>query len=260
MAQAEFGGGSQDTFAAKITNTILFRDGLVSAAKYSQAEGGGISPQEIVAAFGVFPGVEGPVNALLSKQVVLPDELGGVRVLTIGKPNPMLFVSPSQLTFVTRWSFKPLTHDPMQVEVNGDIGNTIEFAILESNPGIFSLDFSGTGQGAILNPDFSVNGPDNPSDSFIVVYGTGGGRTDPICENGELAPVEEPLPRLKLPSTASVDGEPADVLYAGSAPGLICGMNQWTVLPANSPSGPAVPVKVCVGDQCSQDGITAAFE
>ena len=260
VAQADFGGGSQDTFAAKITNTILFRDGLVSAAKYSQAEGGGISPQEIVAGFGIFPGIEGPLNALLSKQPVLPDELGGVRVLTLGKASPVLFVSPLQVTFVTRWNLKPPGPNPMQVEVDGDLANTVVFDIAESNPGIFSLDLSGTGQGAILNPDFSINGPDNPSDSFIIVYGTGGGRTDPICPDGELAPVEEPLPRLKLPSTAFVEGAAAEVPYVGSAPGLICGVNQWTVMPANSPAGPAVPVKVCVGEQCSQDGITAAFE
>ena len=260
VAQPDLGGGSQDTFAVKVSNSILFRDGLVSAAKYTQADGGGISPQEIVAGFGIFPGVEGPVNAVLSKQVVLPDELGGVRVLTIGKPNPMLFASSSQVTFVTRWNLKPPGPDPLQIEVNGDLANTVIFPIAESNPGIFSLDFSGAGQGAILNPDFSVNGPDNPSDSFLIVFGTGGGRTDPICPDGELAPVDEPLPRLKLTSTAWVDGVAAEVLYAGSAPGLICGVNQWTVMPINSPSGPAVPVTVCVGDQCSQGGITAAFQ
>ncbi len=202
VAQEDFGGGSQDTFVAKVSNSILFRDGLVSAAKYRQADGGGISPQEIVTGFGIFPGIEGPVNALLSKQVVLPDELGGVRVLTIGKPNPMLFASSSQVTFVARWNLKPPGPDPLQVEVDGDLGNTVVFPIAESNPGIFSLDFSGTGQGAILNPDFSVNGPGNPSDSFIIAFGTGGGRTDPICPNGELAPSVEPLPRLKLTSTA----------------------------------------------------------
>ena len=260
VAQADFGGGSQDTFVTKLSNSILFRDGLVSAAKYTPADGGGISPQEIVTGFGIFPGIEGPVNALLSKQVILPDELGGVRVLTIGKPNPMFFASSSQVTFVARWNFKPPGPDPLQIEVNGDLGNTVVFPIAESNPGIFSLDFSGTGQGAILNPDFSVNGPGNPSDSFIIVFGTGGGRTDPICPNGELAPSVEPLPRLKLTSTAFVDGVAAEVLYAGSAPRLICGVNQWTVMPTNSPSGPAVPVTVCVGDQCSQGGITVAFE
>ena len=147
VAQADFGGGSQDTFAAKITNTILFRDGLVSAAKYSQAEGGGISPQEIVAGFGIFPGIEGPVNALLSKQPVLPDELGGVRVLTLGKASPMLFVSPLQVTFVTRWNLKPPGPNPLQVEVDGDLANTVVFDIAESNPRhlLAGLERDGTG-------------------------------------------------------------------------------------------------------------------
>lgn len=130
-----------------------------------------------------------------------------------------------------------------------------------ANPGLYTLDSSGTGQGAILNPDFSINGPGNPapSGSFISVFGTGGGAVDPPCPDGEVGPSAEPLPRLQLPTRALVNGEETQVLFAGSAPQLVCGANQFVIDPAGNPAGSAVTVQVCVADACSNT-VTAAFE
>lgn len=147
----------------------------------------------------------------------------------------------------------------IQFAVDGDPSNTVTLPLVPSNPGLFALDSSGSGQGAILNPDFSVNGPDNPSSSFVIAYGTGGGDVEPDCPAATLAPGAEPLPRLQLPQRILVDGVEANVNYAGSAPGLICGVNQWNIIPTNNPSGPAVPIQVCSGDACSNI-VTAAFE
>ena len=147
----------------------------------------------------------------------------------------------------------------IQFLVDGDPSNTVTIPLVPSNPGLYSLSSTGSGPGAILNPDFSVNGPGNPSSSFIVAYGTGGGDVEPDCPAATLAPGVEPLPRLQLPQQALVGGVEADVVYAGSAPGLICGVNQWNIVPRNNPSGPDVTVQVCSGDACS-NVVTAAFE
>ena len=149
----------------------------------------------------------------------------------------------------------------IQFMVGGDPSNTITVPVVPANPGLYSLNASGAGQGAILNPDFSVNGPDNPapSDSFVSLFGTGGGTVDPPCPEGGVGPSAEPLPRLQLPVRALVNGEEAQVLFAGSAPQLVCGANQYVVAPAGNPTGPAVPIQVCVNDACS-NVVTAAFE
>ena len=258
--QPDFGGGAGDTFIAKFRQVYLPRDGYGNAAKFAPGEGGGISPQEIVTGFGYHIGPEAPIGPIFDSQGILLRELGGTRVLLDTKTNPMFFASHTQTTFITRSTIRVPGPIFLNFEVDGDPSSVFEIPIVESNPGIFALDASGTGQGAILNPDLSVNGSDNPSDSFVVVFGTGGGKTSPQCPDGGLAPAEEPFPRLDLPVTATVGGGPANILYAGSAPGLVCGVNQWTLMPTNDPVGSAVPIRICVGDNCTQDGITAAFE
>jgi len=259
VLQPTFGGGAGDGFVAKFRQVYVQRAGIGNAAKFTPGKGGGISPQEIVTGFGVNLGPETPAGPMFDGGLLLRN-LAGARVLVGTRTSPMLFASKTQTSFITLGFIRPPGPVAINFEFEGDLSTSIEVPIVESNPGIFSLDSSGTGQGAILNPDFSVNGPQNPAAGFIVVYGTGGGGTAPPCPDGGLAAAVEPLNRLKLPVTATVGGEPADVLYAGSAPGLVCGVNQWTIQPRNNPSGAAVPVLICVGETCTQEGITAAFE
>jgi uncharacterized protein (TIGR03437 family) len=104
-------------------------------------------------------------------------------------------------------------------------------------PGIFTLDASGSGLGAILNQDGTINGPQNPAGpgSIIVIYATGGGLTDPAYEDGELSGL--PLPYLKADVEVEIAGRPAEVLYAGGAPGLVAGVVQINArVPADVPA------------------------
>jgi uncharacterized protein (TIGR03437 family) len=60
-------------------------------------------------------------------------------------------------------------------------------------------------------------------DNIVVLYATGCG-----------ALTTEDLPRCALPVSVTVNGEPASVLYAGIAPGLVQGANQINIqLPAD---------------------------
>ena len=193
-------------------------------------------------------------------------EIGGTQALVNGEAAPMVLASRFQSSFVAPADLliaKGTAEDTATIQfvVDGDRSNTLTVPVVAANPGLFSLDASGTGQGAILNPDFSVNGQGNaaPSDSFISVFGTGGGTVDPPCPDGEVGPSAEPLPRLQLPTRALVNGEDAQVLFAGSAPQLVCGANQFVIAPANNPTGQEVTVQVCVNEACS-NVVTAAFE
>jgi uncharacterized protein (TIGR03437 family) len=128
-------------------------------------------------------------------------------------------------------------------------------------PGLYTLNQAGTGPGAILNHDLTVNGLANPEKrgSFIAIYMTGEGQTIPGGVDGEvIPPVLSALKHPVLPVTVTIGGIDAPVLYAGSAASLISGVMQVNVtIPATAPTG-TQPVVVTVGTVKSQSGAGAA--
>jgi uncharacterized protein (TIGR03437 family) len=76
--------------------------------------------------------------------------------------------------------------------------------------------------------------------------------------DGSLAGV--PLPQLNASVSVLVGGQPADLLYAGPAPGQIAGLMQLNIrVPSSAPSGLA-PLLVVAGDSASQPGVTLAVQ
>jgi uncharacterized protein (TIGR03437 family) len=64
---------------------------------------------------------------------------------------------------------------------------------------------------------------------------------------------------LELPVTAVVGGLRAEVEYAGLAPQGTAGLEQIDVrIPAQSPTGPAVPIQIVAGGQATQLAATVA--
>jgi uncharacterized protein (TIGR03437 family) len=131
-------------------------------------------------------------------------------------------------------------------------------AVSESAPGLFTLDSSGAGPGAVLNQDGSLNTPENPAErgSIVVLYGTGEGQTEPAGQDGSIA--GEVPPRPRGPVAVRIGGREADVIYAGGAPGLVAGVIQVNArVPEDAETG-EVPVILRVGGADSQPGVTLA--
>jgi uncharacterized protein (TIGR03437 family) len=85
----------------------------------------------------------------------------------------------------------------------------------------------------------------------VALYGTGLGQTTPPGEDGKIAG-DLPLPTPILPVTVLLDGEPADVLYAGVAPGMMQGYAQINVrIPLTVTPSYSVRVTLKVGDYTS---------
>jgi uncharacterized protein (TIGR03437 family) len=69
------------------------------------------------------------------------------------------------------------------------------------------------------------------------------------------------LPQPILPVTVAIDGQPAQVLYAGAAPGLVAGVVQINVqIPATGASGGSVAVTLTVGKQTSPQNVMVAVK
>ena len=86
-------------------------------------------------------------------------------------------------------------------------------------PGLFTLSANGIGPALAVNVDGSINGPSHPanSGSYIIVYATGAGQTNPPGSDGLPGSSGVPAPLPNATVTATIGGKPATVSYAGGA-------------------------------------------
>jgi uncharacterized protein (TIGR03437 family) len=89
-------------------------------------------------------------------------------------------------------------------------------------PGIYSLDQSGTGLGAVLHADYSVvtaAKPASPGET-VLVFLTGMGTVTPPVADG-TAGKSSPLSLIDAsPLSVLVAGQPANIVFSGLAPGF----------------------------------------
>lgn len=119
--------------------------------------------------------------------------------------------------------------------------------VYPANPGIFTSG-KGSGQAAAVNQDGLLNDANHPAPAgtIILLYATGEGQTAPTGVDGQVT--VPPWPKPLLPVSVTIGGQPAEVLYAGEAPGEIAGVMQLNVrIPGGIPPGSAVPVAISVG-------------
>ncbi len=143
----------------------------------------------------------------------------------------------------------------------GVVSDRLSIPVASAAPALFTLDAGG--QAAALNQDYSLLTTGNPAPrgTYIMLYATGEGQTNPEGVDGLQASLVDvnALPRPLLTVTATVGGRPANVWFAGGAPGY-AGLLQANVLvPADAPIGGAVAVALQVGEAVTQPGVTIAI-
>jgi uncharacterized protein (TIGR03437 family) len=179
--------------------------------------------------------------------------LASITVLVGGTPAPLLYVGPNQINAVAPYAIANSIGQSVSVEVSdgGETSNALSVAVVAAAPAIFSL---GGGQGAILNQDGSVNGASNPAarGSYIEIYGTGEGQTNPSGVDGQIA--NQSLANLPRPVGAfslTIGGVPASYTYAGTAPQTFAGFFQVNAeIPASLAAGNQ-PIVLNVGGASS---------
>ena len=237
--------------------------GLLNAASYV----GSVAPGTIFTLFGRGLGPAEPVVAEFAGDR-LPTEIAGVRVEIDETPVPLLFVSAEQLSGVVPYTVpvgvevednitRFFSSSELFIRYDGAASELRQLSVYPAVPGIFTLDQSGSGQGAILNQDGTVNGPENPAapGTVIVLFGTGGGAVAPAGEAGRIA--AEPLGQLVGELSVWIENQEAEILYAGDAPGLVSGVIQLNVrLPEILSRRGAVPIEVRMGARPPQYRLT----
>jgi uncharacterized protein (TIGR03437 family) len=188
-------------------------------------------------------------------------------VLFDGVAAPIIYASAGQTSVMVPYGVAGRPTTNIVVEYLGVQSNALPYSVASSSPGIYTANASGSGQGAILNQDYSVNSAANRAavNSVVAVYMTGEGTTQPASPDGAVAPINGTgLFKPVLPVTATVGGVPAKIEYYGSAPGIVYGVMQVNVrIPAGTPSGPNVPIVITVGTNSTQSGtggVTVAIQ
>jgi uncharacterized protein (TIGR03437 family) len=216
----------------------------------------------VVTIFGSGVGPSVTVPAQITTQGRLSSTLGGTQVLFDGVPAPLLYTSTGQVAAVVPYEVDGKPGTQVQVRNGSLASDSVALPVTTAAPSIFSVNLSGYGPAAVLNQDgLTVNSAKAPAarGSVISIYATGEGQTDPGGVDGAITQAAS-LPRPKLPVKAWVDGQPAEIQYAGAAPGNIAGLFQVNVkIPATANTGD-VPIVIQVGEAQSQAGMTIAVK
>ena len=214
-------------------------------------------PPQIAA---VVNAASGLADALAPGEIVSIFGLGvGGTVFVNGVPAPLLYTSAGQVNAVVPYEAGASGIATVKVVSGGVSSAEWGIPLAAAAPAIFTLNASGSGPGAVLNQDSSVNSAANPAvrGSVIQIFATGQGITSPPSLTGAISSgAGNPA---VLPVTVAFGGIDAIVQYQGAAPGLIAGALQVNALvPLNAAFGDAVPLTVTVGGIASQPGVTVA--
>jgi uncharacterized protein (TIGR03437 family) len=207
----------------KVVTVRVVEAGPLAAVSAANYRGGSLAADSIAAAFGATLAVRTEVAQTLP----LPLELAGTTVTVNGVAAPLFFVSPTQINFAIPPSVELGAATIIVSNPQGSYAlGTVQ--IVAATPAIFSADATGTGDAAALATadgvvyqtapfDVTVNGKPN----ILVLYGTGLRRAaaaNPNDDNGVAEAV-----------SVTIDGRPAQVLYAG-AQGFFIGLDQINVV------------------------------
>jgi uncharacterized protein (TIGR03437 family) len=237
---------------------------VVNAASYI---GGAVSPGELVTIFGTGIGPAAAAGATTDPATGrLATNIGGVQVLFNGVAAPMIYASSTQISAVVPYEMSTVANPSVWINFAGQTSNAYPLTMAATAPGLFAQNASGSGPGAILNQDNSLNGPNHgaASGSVVQVFMTGEGQTTPQVVTGAITTATLPPPQVTpapvQPVGVFINGQQVPYTYAGEAPGMVAGVMQLNVqIPPYWPSG-ALSIQVSIGRIMSQSGITVTVQ
>jgi uncharacterized protein (TIGR03437 family) len=202
---------------------------VIGGTGYGSIAAGGLAT--IYGSFTGFPTQSGLATSLAGVQVTFPGVVAG--------GAPLLYVSPTQITFQVPWEFQGGTgsrQTPLSVTLNGQPAASLLLSPLPVvAPGVFEV--NAQHQAAALDPSSLLIGPANPASpgSVVSIYCTGLGPVNLPQMDGVPAPLDQLVYTNSAP-VVTIGGATAQVLFSGLAPGS-SGLYQIDVVVPNVPAG-----------------------
>ncbi len=218
---------------------------------------GPVAPGQIVSILGADIGPENAQGPRLTAEGSLETRLGGVEVLWDGRPAPLLYAGRDQINVQVPYAVAAVKETQLEVRRDGALRALVTLPVAEAAPALFTRE-GGAGQLAALNEDGSLNSPENPAarGSVVTLFATGEGRTDPPATEGR--PATAPLPRPVQAVSLTIGVHPAEILFAGSAPGMVGVLQINARVPGGFAAAGRLPVELAVGGGRSRPGVTLA--
>jgi uncharacterized protein (TIGR03437 family) len=220
--------------------------GVVSAAASAVGLGAPLAPGGIYSAFGI--NLADGSNAATAFPV--PTVLSNSRVALGGRESPLFFAGPTQINGMFPYDLTPNTSYQLSVRRGNRRSNYVEVVLAGTQPSVFTLALSGSGQGSIVDGARQTVLADAsnpvPRGGSVVIYLEGLGAVNRAVTPGEPAP-GSPLAEAVAPVSVTIGGLPAQVLFAGLTPGFTGLYQVNAAVPAGVTPGSAVPVVVTAG-------------
>lgn len=225
---------------------------------------GSVAPGEVVALFGSAMGPSSIVTAQLDPATgLVSSNLAGTQVFFDGVAAPIVYTEAQQVAAVAPYELAGKSSTVVAVNYNGVPSGSLTIPVVAAQPGLFSSDSSGHGQGAIYNQTGTANSASNPAaqESVVTLFGTGEGVTSPALNDGQLVTNVSPPQNPAGAVTVTFDNLAAtEVDYKGPIPDLVAGFWQINVrLPAGLGTG-THQVTVSVGGAQSQSNFTISVQ
>ncbi|MBI2690025.1 MAG: SMP-30/gluconolactonase/LRE family protein [Acidobacteria bacterium] len=183
-----------------------------------------------------------------SNPLPLPTESEGTEVLLGGEPLPILFASPGQINAQLPFSLQSNAVLQVVVRRRDQISVPEAFVVAPAQPGIFTKNQQGSGQGIVVRSDqVTLAEPGTPArpGEAIVIYATGLGPVSQPVAAGAPSP-SNPLAVVLSPVTVVAGGKTAQVIFAGLTPGFAGLYQVNAILATDTPAGNAVPLLIRV--------------
>jgi uncharacterized protein (TIGR03437 family) len=234
------------TLSAAAKTPLITAGGVVHAASF--VSGTPITPGGLITIYGanLADGIAAAPN------LPLPQQLSGAQAMLGNTSVPLVFASSTQLNVQIPFNTPINTQYQLTVQRDGNISVPLSLAVAATQPGVFTTNQAGTGQGVILKSDgVTIAQPGTPAHvgEALTIYCTGLGAVSPPVAAGAPAPAS-PLSTTVNPVAVQIGGQSAHVMFAGLTPGS-AGLYQVNAVVPAGVSGDAVPVVLTSAGQAS---------
>jgi uncharacterized protein (TIGR03437 family) len=240
---------------------------LIAPGEILSIFGSGLGPSVLVQSTpvaGVFPTTVGTPAAKVEFGTVS----GSPAVCGTWVAAPIIFAQANQVNAVAPFALTSASGQCLRVTYNSIPSTAVTFDGVTANPGLFTIDSSGRGQAAAFNYDavkgYTLNSAANPApkDSTVVLYGTGGGVTNPLpTSEGQVIPITGAAPVVVAVPALTIGGEAASVVSITAVPGSIAGLMQLNAtVPSTVKAAKDAAVVLSMGGQTSSAFATIAVK